>query len=396
MMAFGALWLAWILFPRRDDIAREIGLTGVSFALVTTLTVLVDPPAAGIGAMEIDRVSPVFAGLALAVAMCSGGMFALHRLVGRRGPRILAACLVAIACAGIWVASFRHAIFGADMVVDAAIRDAMFSHIVEMMPVRGALSWLHYLATGTLATLVAVGLAVRRRSWIIGYAALCTVALLVLGWSHVRFSAYPEAAGAIVLPIALTLAGVATAAWHQIGQSFTRLAIILLFVQVPYLGQLPDIATSAHAAPLITLPACDLNDAIDLLRPHPGAVALADVNDTPELLWKTQIRTVGSLYHRNMAGFLRLRDAWRVAPTATVPAEIDAAEIDLVLACRTPARSSLVMDLPGPTLLDQVRSGNPPPWLREIDENPVSGHVLYEVVRAEPGPRHLASVAIPR
>src|SRR5438552_2542756 len=128
-------------------------------------------------------------------------MLAVHRFAVRRGSRMLAACFVAILCACVWAASFRRAIFGADMLVDAGIRDAMFGHIVEMMPVRGALSWLHFLATGTLATLVVTGLAMRRRSWILGYAALCTVALLVLGWTHVRFAAYPEAAGAIVLPI---------------------------------------------------------------------------------------------------------------------------------------------------------------------------------------------------
>jgi hypothetical protein len=52
-----------------------------------------------------------------------------------------------------------------------------------------------------------------------------------------------------------------------------------------------------------------------------------------------------------------------------------------VLACETPARSSLVGDLERATLLDQVRTGNPPPWLRRIDADPASGQVLYEVDR---------------
>jgi len=202
-----------------------------------------------------------------------------------------------------------------------------------------------------------------------------------LGWSHVRFAAYPEAAGAIMLPVALTMAGAATATWHQIGQSFTRLATILLFIQVPYLGQLPDMTASAKAAAAIELPACRGADAIALLAPHPGEVVLADVNDTPEILYKTRVRTVGSLYHRNLDGFLRLRAAWRVAPSDSVPPEIDAAEVSLVLGCENQARSALVEDLNTPTLLDQVREGHPPPWLRKIAGNAASGHVLYEVVR---------------
>ena len=259
--------------------------------------------------------------------------------------------------------------------------DTMFGHISEMLPVVGIFHELHFLLTGVLALLIVTVLAVRRRSLLLTYAAVCLVVLLWLGWSHVRFAAYPEAAGAIALPIAITMVGATTATWHQIGQSFTRLATILLFIQVPYLGQLPDMTGSAKAAAGIELPACRVADAIALLAPHAGDVVLADVNDTPEILYKTEVRTVGSLYHRNVDAFLRLRAAWRVAPSETVPSEIDDAEISLVLGCKSQARSALVEDLNTPTLLDQVRMGSPPPWLRKIAENPASGHVLYEVVR---------------
>ena len=118
-----------------------------------------------------------------------------------------------------------------------------------------------------------------------------------------------------------------------------------------------------------------------MLAPYPGAVVLADVNDTPEILYKTQVRTVGSLYHRDVAGFLRLRAAWRVPPSETVPPEIAAAEISLVLGCETPVRSPLVQDVSTATLLDQVRTGHPPPWLKQIAENSASRQVLYAVVR---------------
>jgi len=269
------------------------------------------------------------------------------------------------------------------MLLDERQRDAMFGHISEMLPVGDVFQALHFLFTGLLAALLVVTIGMRRGSLFASYAALCLGILLALGWAHVRFAAYPEAAGAIALPIALTMASTAMTKWHQIGQSFARLAIILLFIQVPYIGELPDLTSSAHAAPFGVAPVCGLGDAIPMLLRHPGAVVLADVNDTPEILWKTRVRTVGSLYHRNVAGFLRLRAAWRVAPSDRVPPEIDAAEISLVLACKTPIRSSLVDGVRTATLYDQVRTGNPPPWLRQIDENPVSGHVLYEVIRSD-------------
>jgi hypothetical protein len=386
MLAFGALWLAWIVYPARagvpSDIPRAIGLSGLSFAVVTTLALLVDPPAEGIGAMEIDRLSLLFAGLAVAVAATGAGLWAVHRMVPGRGPRIAAACAIGAVCCAAWAAACHDAIFRANMLLDEDQRDAMFGHINEMSPIVGVLPALHFLLTGACGALILIASAARRRSLFLGYAAVCLAGLLVLGWSHVRFAAYPEAAGAIALPIALTLATEVTRRWHQIGQSFARLATVLLFVQVPYLGLMSGLTGGAYAAPMVVLPACKVPDAVAMLAPHPGAVVLADVNDTPELLYKTRIRTVGSLYHRDIAGFLRLRAAWRVPPATAVPAEIDAAEISLVLGCKTPARSPLVEDLPTATLLDQVRTGHPPPWLRQIDENSTSGQVLYEVVRS--------------
>jgi hypothetical protein len=381
MMAFAGLGLAWIVYPKRDDIARAIGLAGLSFAGVTILALTADPPADGYGALDIDRLSLLFAGLSLAVAAIGAGLWAVHPFVPDTRQRIAAACAIGLVVTVVWAASFRGALLGTNMLLDREQRDAMFGHVAEMLPVGGVLPALHFLLTGACAAAIAIVWAEHRRSVLIGYAAGCLLALLALGFAHVRFAAYPEAAGAIALPIALTLAAAATESRHQIVQSFTRMATILLFIQVPYLGQLPDLIGGASAAPMIVLPACKVADAVAMLKPHAGAVVLTDVNDTPEILYKSQLRTVGSLYHRDIEAFLRLRAAWRAAPSETVPPEIDAAEVSLVLGCRSPARSPLVEDVKTATLFDQVRSGNPPPWLRQIDENPVSGQALYMVVR---------------
>jgi hypothetical protein len=381
MMAFGVLFMAWIMYPSRNDVARSAGLAGLGFALVTLLALLADPPEAGIGALEIDRISVLFGGLALAVAGTGVALWAMHRQFPDRRSRFAAACAAGFTCCVLWTAVFQAAMFHSNMALDDSQWNAFFGHIAEMMPLIGIFHILQYLMTGLLALVIVLALAVRRRSLLLLYASSCLTILLLLGWAHVRFAAYPEAAGAIALPVALTLAGTATMTWHQIGQSFTRLAIILLFIQVPYLGQLPALTGSARAAATIDVPACKVADAIAMLTPHAGEVVLADVNDTPEILYKTELRTVGSLYHRDVEGFLRLRAAWRTAPSESVPPEIDAAGISLVLACKSPMRSPLVEDLQTMTLLDQVRTGHPPSWLRQIGEHPASGHVLYEVVR---------------
>ena len=381
LMAFGGLFLAWIVFPARDGIPRAIGLTGVSFLLVVGLALLADPPAAGIAVAEIDRLSVLFAALALAIAVTGAGTWGAHALLpaGRRRP--ITALAIGLGCAAVWAVAFRDTLSQSHLGLDEEQWHAFFDPISEMQPVTHLLQGLHFMLTGFLATLTAGILALRRRCLLLGYVTVCAAALLVAGWSHVRFAAYPEAAGAIALPIALAAIGAATAAWHEIARSFTRVAVIMLFVQVPYMGQLPVMTGSAHAAPAVMPRACMPGDAAALLTAHAGEVVLTDVNDTPELLYRTGIRTVGSLYHRNTRAFLRMRAAWRVPPSETAPPEIAAAGVTLVLGCVGRERTPMVGDLERVTLYDQTRSGKPPAWLRKIAENIDSGHVLYTVTR---------------
>ena len=405
-MAFGALALVWVRSPGRDDIPRAAGLTGLAFALTTGLALCLDPPAAGIAVPEIDRLSILFAALAFAVALTGLGAWGAHALCRPRSTRFLPARFIparfiparfiparfimaagiGLASCGLWAMLFRDTLLQPHLGLDAEQWHAFFDPISEMHPIPDLVHALHFILTGVLALLVAGVPAARHRSLLLGYVTLCLAALLLEGAAHVRFSAYPEAAGAIALPVALASVVAATAGWHPVWQSFTRLAIITLFLQVPYLGQLAAFSAAAQAAPdgadaASTGGTCSVAGAAAMLDAHPGAVVLTDVNDTPELLYRTRIRTVGSLYHRNTKAFLRMRAAWRAAPSAAVPPEIDAAAVSLVLGCLTGARTPMVSDLARVTLFDQVRTGTPPSWLRRVDENPASGYVLYEVAR---------------
>jgi hypothetical protein len=129
-------------------------------------------------------------------------------------------------------------------------------------------------------------------------------------------------------------------------------------------------------------PDCGVGGLGRFLAPYAGKVVLTNVNDVPELLYRTGILTVGSLYHRNAAGFMRLRAAWRSMPSDREPDAVRATGAVLVLVCPRPgtgSRWALVRDLPPQTLLDRLERGEVPPWLTEVAREPASGHVLYAV-----------------
>jgi hypothetical protein len=62
------------------------------------------------------------------------------------------------------------------------------------------------------------------------------------------------------------------------------------------------------------------------------------------LLYRTRILTVGSLYHRNAAAYMRLRDAWRAEPGDTEPEAVRATRARFLLACKGSPRLGLVSD----------------------------------------------------
>ena len=106
------------------------------------------------------------------------------------------------------------------------------------------------------------------------------------------------------------------------------------------------------------------------------------MNDVPELLYRTGIRTVGSLYHRNFAAYGRLHRAWRAIPGDAPGPEFRATGASLVLICRRPARSLMVADLPPETLMDRLAAGHPPAWLARVAGDVEAGYVLYRVVES--------------
>jgi hypothetical protein len=276
---------------------------------------------------------------------------------------------------------------GTEGLQDVELVRAMNSVVAEMQPIVTLAGTLTFLTPGFLGLAVLLFLAWRTSGparWLALYAAVCVVAMLVLGFLHFRFSTYSAVAGIVVLPVGLTVAGRAPAPQRRLlgflvvpplVGSALRVNLLLGFLLVPLLAA----ASTPPAASGST--SCDGAAASRLLAPAAGAVVLTDPNLVPELLYRTPILTVGSLYHRNAAAFMRLRAAWRAEPGDAVPEAVQATRARFVLACRgDQRRSSLVQDLPKTTLWDALIAGTPPAWLTEVAKDVQSGLVLYRVV----------------
>ena len=372
LMAFGGLWLAWLQQPG-SGLSRMIAETAAAFMLAVLAAFAVDPPYAGYGSIEIDRISLVYVALAIAVAAMGCAAIVLDRAA--RG-RLIAGIAVPVSCIIVWLAFFPAVIRGPAGLMSAHDTKAMFDGIVEMAPVHNGAEAIEYLLTGTVAALVLSWYSFVRRSLLLSYAALCACILVALATGHVRFAAVPAALAAAILPILVARFSRVVAGWPHASQALLRSGIIAGFVLLPCGASFsPAKAAAGEPAPI-----CSLGHIDALLQDHAGQVVLADVSKTPELLYRTDILTVGSLYHRNVAAFLRLRAAWRTRPSDTVPAAVRATQASLVLFCPSSLRSQLVADLPPDTLMDQLSHGRIPPWLRLLRADHHSGNVLYEVM----------------
>lgn len=346
--------LAWLRRPgdarRGRGIADAMALGAAAFALVTACAWIVDPPMQR-WAADIDRVSVVYVALGGAVAVAGGAFGVAARLPVGPGWRAIAALAPATAALPLWAAAFPAVLRGPGGLMESATAHAFFAGIAEMRPVEGVGEAALYLWPGMAATALAAALGWRGRDPAWAWATwVAAVAVGLAAW-HVRFAGFPAMCAAAALPVALTRASALRPASRRAPARVGAFAVVLLLPILPALaGALPD-----HPAY-----ACPVRAALPLLAAHPGAVVLSSVNEVPELLWRTRVRTVGSLYHRNAAAFLRLRAAWRSGTDGTsVPDAVRATGAQYVLICPALSGPAAGAD----TLWDRLRRDDPPPWL---------------------------------
>ena len=379
VMAFGALWLTWVMRSRSPCLSRTICHTGQALLITTWLAWMVDPPFAGHAAEDIDRVSIVFVTLGAAIAATGSVVRALDEFVRRPIDRLLTSATAGAFFAMIWLTLFPGALWSPQAMMADETARILFRDIAEMASIESLSVWMNYLFTGCVAVLALAAFAIRARSPILLYAVLCGIVLIVLGRMHVRFASYPEALGAIMLPVVVSFWADRVGTWPEWRQPLPRMGTIILFLLVPFVSDVGGPLKQAQAANGDVDRDCPVTGLDTMLAPHAGQVVLTDVNKSPELQYRSEIVTVGSLYHRNPAGFMRLRAAWRSQDAEAVPPAFAVAGISMVLFCPTTGRSPLVRDLPETTLLDRLTRNEAPRWLEPVARDPISGHVLYRV-----------------
>jgi hypothetical protein len=380
MMAFGAAFLSWLARPM-PRVAFALAAAGSAYVASIGFGVLVDPPHAGYGAVELDRISLPF--LCLAVIVCA--LCWLPRGLARFRPS-LTMRVGAIGAAGsvgtlLWLALFPGYLRGLTGLMTPEQVEALILNNAEWQPLDTPSLVIAVAGPGVIAIIGALTVAFRQRKTPSGllwaFAGLCEVACVTLAVLHLRFAPYQAAGAAMMLPVLLSHAGdPALLRWRTL----TRPGLLALFLLVPTLaGALYDSAPRNSASEDAGNAQCLMPDAARLLAPYGGAIVLADMNLGPELLYRTQIKIVGALYVRGLAGAMRLRTALRARDLDTVPPELRVTDARYLLACNSAPRSPFV-DGPQTTLFDRLNHGDPPGWLRSVAGEPNSGWALYEVV----------------
>ncbi len=369
LLAFGLVWIAWLEGEPGNASRLVVREAGFGFLLAVVLVLSADPPRPDRWAALPDRISSLHLAMAAATALAACCTWFVDRMALSRWARLAVGCAAGAVCIGGWIALFPGLLRGAEGLLDEATGALFFRGIAEMAPVRGVADGLTYLSGGIAGAVVIAWLAVRSGRLAALAGAVAAVALVVFSVQHVRFASYPACLAAALLPVVLTRL---SAALEGSRAALARVGTIAAFLLVPQLGS----SLAKPGAPPAGAPgaACPVEAAVPLLLPHPGRVVLSDVNDVPEILYRTQVKTVGSLYHRSAGNFLRLREAWRSDGAAAPQA------VELVLFCPRPRAGSIVHDLPEGTLYDALLAGRPPAWLVEIGRG-AAGHVLFEVRR---------------
>jgi hypothetical protein len=372
LMAYTALVFRWVEKP----IGSALAAAAAGCFDVLGFGLAIDPPEGGYGVAEIDRLSLVYVVMAL---LLLAGALALWRLEQWPNPswRRLSGLALMAALFAAWVAAFPAVVMGPYGIMDAADRQRFFGAIMELRPVLGLDNLVAFLLPGALAVLYLGWHAIQGRApqWVWWYLTLCAAVALVLGQRFVLFVEFSAGLAAGLIPVILTYVSLRLKG-KPLAAMASRLGLVFLLLVAPELATLAATKPSPAGQ---KYPSCSLRNIGGMLAPYAGEVMLSDVSDAPELLYRSKILTVGSLYQHGVPGFLRARDAWRSAAGASLPPALTASGARYVLFCPVAQRYDLVADLPKNTLWDALAAGQPPGWLRLQASDATSGWRLYAV-----------------
>ena len=376
LMAIGVVGVAWCLRPAQT--AAPLAACGTAFAVATTAVALIDPPYGGRPSAEVDCISIVYATLALLVCAAAWLLVRLGRRLGRPSgsapTRFVYALVAGAAVAGVWTGLYPNVAHGLGGWTPGYDLATMFRPISQMQPLMLDANGVALVGTGLIAVLAASTRALMTRSVLWGYAAGCGVVVMALAAAYIRFAIYAEAIGAMMAPVVLEW--VSAMPLRPAKQSRLRTSALIAFL-LPTYAPVAAAWAPGHKAPPEPMANCDVRDVVLLVRGLNRPILLTEITDTPEILWRTQARTVGSLYPRGIDAFLRARAAWRSPPSEAVPDAVLRTGATHILACDLSGRSSIVEDLPPTTLQDRLSRHEAPPWLSEIGR--AGGYRLYAI-----------------
>lgn len=391
LMSFGACWLAWLLAARQQaeitispfsNINIALIVAGSVLFLVVALSLIIDPPLNGAFSAELDRLSVAYLFFAGIIAAICGALWRLSRI--ELASTKTAAIGVAFVVLGValWFALFPALLFGVSGILDASAVQIFLNGTEEMRAIHSIGEACAFLIDGVVATLGIIWFAFSRRSWLWSYAVCCAGITILMGIMHRRFVIYEATVAATILPPMLTEVTALMKGRAETLRATARILLVCLVIasnRVVAAISVPDksIQTGVASPGELQISKCDLANIDRMLSRYANRVVLTDINDVPELLYRTRILTVASLYHRNVSAYSKLTEAWRSEPSVSTPLAIRDTKAAFLLFCRR--RQFLAPDLPPGSLEAHLRRGDVPHWLKEEASDPASGYVLYRV-----------------
>jgi hypothetical protein len=372
LMGFVPLLLRWLQKP----VGVMVAACAAGFFDVIGFGLMVDPPQGGYKVIEIDRLSLVYLVLGFFLLLGGAGLWRLQRwnnLPWRRaaGVALMGGLLL------LWIMLFPGVILGPYGLMSPQEMRQFFGVMAELQPLRGPAELAQFLLPGALAMGYALWRAVRDQAWQWAYLALCILVALVLGARFILFVGFSAAAAAALVPVMLS----EVSQRYRAAPSRAMLARLAVLAAMLVLPELPGLAKHAAAVPPAAkaAPSCSLRHIAPLLADASGQVVLAEAQNTPELLYRTGVLTVGSLYQHGLPAYFRARAAWRSVPGAAPPPAVTATGAKFILFCPAGGRYPVVRDLPKTTLWDTLAANQPPPWLSLVGQDSGTGWRLYRI-----------------
>ncbi len=205
--------IGWAIVIAGDAVAEgRIGKRATGYALVNlavlAIALVLDPPAHGLWAPEIDRLSRPFLELA---AMMGAASLIASRLVpvsDRTWPAVILGGMVAAAAVLPWVWLYPQLMHGAEGVFSAEGWRRIWADNGEIKsPLGSAASFCFFYAVPLAILAVATAwLLWRRRRPLDVLAAAIVLFTLYLGYRYIRLTIYPQQAAAIALAVMLARA----------------------------------------------------------------------------------------------------------------------------------------------------------------------------------------------